>query len=250
MTLTPGSKPHWKLLQVRENPEHDLFDSVISEFNDIAGFDADFWIRKVDPTKTDQLYGEDTTVEWDGPYRTSVVYKPTEETKMFDFMGFSSDDHIQYMEMARTVFWRDVQPDEEYHYMPKVGDLIKTLWNNMSYEIMDVGSEEKVFQGKKMMFEFICKPYRYGHESKTADDFIFTEPSSADTQEFDLVSPGLSSEFDLFDENDLPENMETYTQTVCASGEYVSPYGDNDFLEEESNKINKYNDIDTKIYGF
>jgi hypothetical protein len=122
------------------------------------------------------------------------------------------------MQMSKSVFTRDVSNI----FIPKIGDVIKTLWNNKSYEIVDVGSESKIFQGKKMIWEFICRPYRYSSQSESADDILFDTPS----------------------EIDFPEINETTTSKP------ISSYGENDYIEEESEKIESYDNLDTTIYGF
>jgi hypothetical protein len=122
------------------------------------------------------------------------------------------------MQISKSIFSRDVSNN----FIPKIGDVIKTLWNNKSYEIADVGSESKIFQGKKMIWEFICRPYRYSSQSESADDILFDTPS----------------------EIDFPEINET---TVSKP---TSAYGENDYIEEESNKIENYKDIDTSVYGY
>jgi hypothetical protein len=122
------------------------------------------------------------------------------------------------MQMSKSVFTRDVSNI----FIPKIGDVIKTLWNNKSYEIVDVGSESKIFQGKKMIWEFICRPYRYSSQSESADNILFDTPS----------------------EIDFPEINETTTSKP------ISSYGENDYIEEESEKIESYDNLDTTIYGF
>jgi hypothetical protein len=122
------------------------------------------------------------------------------------------------MQMSKSVFTRDVSNI----FIPKIGDVIKTLWNNKSYEIVDVGSESKIFQGKKMIWEFICRPYRYSSQSESADNILFDTPS----------------------EINFPEINETTTSKP------ISSYGENDYIEEESEKIESYDNLDTTIYGF
>jgi hypothetical protein len=122
------------------------------------------------------------------------------------------------MQISKSIFSRDVSNT----FIPKIGDVIKTLWNNKSYEIADVGSESKIFQGKKMIWEFICRPYRYSSQSESADDILFDTPS----------------------EIDFPEINETTTSKP------ISSYGENDYIEEESEKIESYDNLDTTIYGF
>lgn len=148
MTLDPNFKPQWELLDFEQiEQEYALFDSIASEFNDVAGFPIEYYVLDVENGNVDLLYGEDPTMNWVGPFRTKIVYEPTNESEVLNAFGFSSDDVITAMMITKSVFSRDIS----YDYPPKVGDVIKTLWNNKQYEIVDVGAESKIFQGKKMV---------------------------------------------------------------------------------------------------
>lgn len=217
MTLDPNFKPQWELLDFESSVDETLlFDSVISEATDIMGFPIEYRTLLVNREDVDDLYGEDPNIGWSEPYRTKLIYEPSNEMEVLNAFGFSSDDAITAMMMAKAVFSRDVS----YDFIPKVGDVIKTLWNNKTYEIVDVGAESKIFQGKKMVWDFICRPFRHSNQSSSADDIIFNAP----------------------DDGDFPDiNFEYETRPLSA-------YGDNDFIEEESNKIDT--SAKTEIYGY
>lgn len=217
MTLDPNFKPQWELLDFESSVDETLlFDSVISEATDIMGFPIEYRTLLVNREDVDDLYGEDPNIGWSEPYRTKLIYEPSNEMEVLNAFGFSSDDAITAMMMAKAVFSRDVS----YDFIPKVGDVIKTLWNNKTYEIVDVGAESKIFQGKKMVWDFICRPFRHSNQSSSADDIIFNAP----------------------DDGDFPDiNFEYETRPLSA-------YGDNDFIEEESNKIDT--SANTEIYGY
>jgi hypothetical protein len=121
------------------------------------------------------------------------------------------------MSLTKAVFSRDINGIEK----PKVGDVIKTLWNNKTYEIVDVGAENKIFQGKKLIWDFICKPFRHSNQSISADNIIFNRPDE------DLF-PNDNFEFDTLE---------------------LSAIGDNEYIEEESDKIDN-NSVDSSYYGY
>ncbi|MBU0847685.1 hypothetical protein KKH23_10905, partial [Patescibacteria group bacterium] len=106
------------------------------------------------------------------------------------------------------IFSRDVSGG----YEPKPGDVIQTLWNERSYEVVDVGAEGSIFQLKKMIWEFILKPYRFSDQSESAQDISWDVDST-------LSEP-------------------------------LTAYGDNAWIEEESDDIDLYSDVDSSIYGF
>lgn len=215
MNLRPIEKPYWELTDFIDENEHNLFDSVTSEFNDITGFPIDYYI-KVNTENSDYLYGEDQIEEFSTPpYKTKMIYEPTSEPYMVDMFGMSSDDTLEYGMITKTIFERDVSDTLQ----PKIGDVIHTLWNDRLYEIVKVGSEQKIFQGMKMIWEFVLRPYKYSSESESAEDVLFSTPES--------------DEFPDINKVDVLES------------EPLSAYGDNEEIENDS-----YDDPDSAIYGF
>ena len=102
-------------------PEHDLFDSVTSEFNDIAGFPIKYFI-KIDSAELNHIYGEDTNTTFSEGYDTKVVYEPQEEIATIDIFGYVPTEQIQYCYITKSVFKRDVGD-----FLPKVGDVVLML---------------------------------------------------------------------------------------------------------------------------
>jgi len=173
--------PEWELYHINGNPEHDLQDSVVVEYNDIAGIKIEYYIRD-ESIEMDQLYGESVNTGYIGPYNTKIIYEVTEEPTVTDTFGITSVDVIQYGWIPITTFSRDVSAS----YDPKPGDVLRTIWNERSYEIVDVGKEGAIFQLNKNVYEFILKPYRFSDQSESAADVSFdvdgdtyTEPLTA-----------------------------------------------------------------------
>ena len=203
-------KPKWQLYDIEDtNPEYELFDSTIVEFTDISGIIIQYFIRK-ETVSMDQLYGESTNTEYYDPLNTKIIYEVTEETTIINSFGISSEDMIQYAFMPKTTYTRDIR--NTYDINPKPGDVIKTLWNNRAYEIADVGEEAHIFQLRKLIYEFILKPFRFSEQSESA--------------KVPLKSPD-----------------STYTSPITG-------YGDNEYVEEESDDVDTYGDVDTSVYGF
>jgi len=219
-----GQGQFWKLLQIDDtNPEYQLFESVICEFTDISGWDVHYYIKQPSE-KLDYLYGEDPNSEFTEAFDTKLIYEPSEETSLLDSFGISSDDLIQIAWMPKSIFIRDVSENyEDINYIPKPGDCIRTLWNNLIYEIVDKGEEDKIFQGRKMIFEFALRPYRHSKDSESADDMAF----------------------EIADEFDFP-GFGGQTETETLSG-----HGDNTKIGKESKNNYSYDGKDTKsLYGY
>lgn len=217
MSLDPNESPLWELLDFEDPVDESLlFNSVASEANDIMGFPVEYRVLLIEPNKTDPLYGENPTAQWSNPHRTKIVYEPTLEMETLNAFGFSSEDTITGMMITKSVFSRDVSTSP-----PKVGDAIKTLWNNKTYEVVDVGAESRMFNGKKLIWDLICRPFRHSSQSASADDIIFDVPNFSD----------------------FPESNFEY-ETLAPSA-----LGDNDFIENESDLIDQ-NKINSFYYGY
>jgi len=208
-------KPDWNLHNTYNNPEHKLFDSLTTEFNSITGFPV-YYYRLIDTGDADSLYGEYPNSKFSEPYSTKVVYTPSYEENLLDVFGFVGNDTLEFMYITKTLFSIDVSSTEK----PKPGDVIKALWNNKTYEITKVGSEQKIFQGKKMIWEFICKPYVHSEESDSADDML----------------------------NKVLTDVEFPEINITTETEELSAYGDNDDITDEASNIS--NDIDSAVYGY
>lgn len=221
--------PAWRFYDITtDNPEHLLYDSLIVEFTDIAGFEIDIYFPIVD---WDQLYGEDPNTNLTDAITTKLLYEPTEETSILESFGITSDETMQYAVIPKTLFTRDceatfmatasISGDVVY---PVPGMVIHTKWNNRKYEVVNVGAEQQIFQAKKLIWEMILRPFRYSHESLTHHRLhtlnttaMWTSSGSAGT------------------------GQPVYDDLLV--------YGDNAWIEEESDVIDSYDDIDEKIFG-
>lgn len=191
-----------------DNVEHDLFDSMVVEYNDIQGIKIDYFVFKDEDADMDTLYGEATDMSYSVANRTRMTYEPTEESNIFQSFGMSSDEMIQFAFIPKTTFTRDVSAGIN----PKPGDVVQTIWNERTYEVVDAREEESIFQLKKLVWNLILKPFRYSEESDSTKEML-QDPDN-------LLSDPLSA------------------------------YGDNEWIDDESDEIDNYGDADTSIYGY
>jgi len=223
-------KPKWKLHQLYNNPEHELFEDLIVEFVDIAGIEVDYYVRNETVSDFDTLYGEPAyqNTTYKNKKRTKMIYEPTEEPTLTTGFGINSEEIIQYSYMPKYIFNRDVAAAnaagsavDAVGRIPKPGDVMKTIWNNRAYEVVDVHEEENIFQAKKQIWNFILRPYRFSEQSTSAS----------------AIHPFMR-------EPTLPLRG---TETTP-----LSAFGDNEYLENESDDIYDYgeNSVDTSIYGY
>lgn len=281
--------PLWSLYDVTDNnPEFCLYESVVSEYTDISGFPV-YYYRAI--SNMDPLYGEDSNQDFTGPIETKLVYEPTEEPNIIDMFGIKSDDTLQYTLIPKANFSRDVASGDDT-ITPMPGDVIKTLWNNRNYEIVDIGSEQNIFMGKRLIWEFILRPYRFSEESTKAEEihrstigvtyiYIYpdglladvTHPDGSIDVGVDVTTLGLDlttlvcgstyaknsdGSIDVYndtlvveDEKDPhPEYTGQSNETAPLEDKISDNLGDGDWIETESDNIDNYGDVDTKIFGF
>lgn len=203
-------KPKWELYDVSNNPEAELYEDYIVEFTDIAGIAIDYYVSMYDDIDADQLYGEPEyqNLYYHNPKRSKMIYEVTEEPKLISTFGMYSEDVLMFGMMPKFTFTRDVSASRD----PKPGDVIKTLWNDRAYEVVDVGAETHIFQLHKKVWEFVLKPYRFSEESDSAIS----------------ISPDLDS---------------TLTNPSSA-------YSDNEWIEDTSDDMESYSNVDTSVYGY
>jgi hypothetical protein len=181
-------------------------------------------------------------------------------------------------------------------FQPMPGDVVKTLWNNRNYEIVDIGAEQSIFMAKKLIWEFILRPYRFSEQSSAAVaihrsaaqllhiyvhpdgatvDLMYedgTEATGLDISVLGTLTPPVEINMDalacdaVYTVN-ADGSIETTTQTVVEEdadpleGEYQETgaplkdgsskkYGDDTWVEIESDEIDDYGDVDTKIFGY
>ena len=206
-------KPKWELYDLNENPEHDLWEDYIVEFVDIAGTKIEYYISNYDTMDKDELYGEPLyqNLTYSDPIESKMIYEVTEEPALITSFGINSEDMIAFAYMPVKTWIRDISRTDE----PKPGDVIRTLWNSRAYEVVTIKKELTIFELYKRAYNFILKPYRFSEESEEARDIS--------------INPDLTL-------SDSPSGVESF--------------GDNDYIEDASDDIDPYGDVDTSVYGY
>lgn len=218
------SKPGWSMYDLDPNNcEHRLFESSLCEIVDIAGYPIEY--RCLLP-KNEWLWGEDPNSRLSYPSYTKVIYAPDTSSNLLDMFGLVSDETIQYMFIPMATFKRDMGMlyndtfGSDIAVQPRVGDIIKTLWNNLNYEVVSLSTDDDVFMAKKFTFSLILRPFRFSEQSsshRTVHTGIPDDP-------FATIVPGPSGQ-DVMQYNGVEEL-----------------FGDNDNVQAESKKIYDYTD--------
>lgn len=194
-------KPQWELHDLHDNREHDLWQSYIMEFCDISGIAIEYYVRNAEEEDYDVLYGEHQYYGFDTAKESKILYDVEETPQIWNIFGSTGTDSVVGM-IPKGTYRRDVSQTVE----PKIGDVIRTVWNDRSYEIVMVDPDIRIFQLKKMVWVFNLRTYRFSEQSSTASAL-----------------------------SDTPA---------------ISAVGENTWIQEQSDEIDDYSDVDTTIYGF
>lgn len=205
------NKPQWNLYNLTDNPDHQLAESFVAEFTDITGITCTYYRR--DPSVLpDQLYGETQDAEYLEGKETKIIYDVGDIPTVYSMFGMLATDSI-VAHIPQSIYRRDVDPNTAptSSTVPMVGDAIYIPYFNRSFEVMHVAEDDKIFLLKSLVWVLNLKPFRFSEESDSAADV------SAD--------------------------ITTTTPSITA-------FGDNDYIEEQSNTIDTYSDVDSTIYGY
>jgi len=204
-----------------DNPEHMLFQSNLCEITDISGFPIEYRL----------LWGEDPNSKLSYPSYTKVIYAPETETNLLDMFGLTADDTLQYISIPKAIFNRDLGMlytdtiGPSAFIQPRVGDIIKTIWNNRNYEVVNISEEENIFMAKKFVWDMIVRPFRFSEQSDEHREVHTGLPDDP----FESIVPGLDGD-------------------VIQNNYATEMFGDNEDIDRESDTIYEHEE-DDKIQG-
>jgi len=208
-----SAKPQLEIYNLKDNPEWQLAESVAAEFTDISGIKITYYQRDT-AIVSDVLYGETQDAEYKDGKETKILYEVGEIPTLYSMFGMIATDQI-VAHIPQCIFFRDVSQTE----MPMPGDVIKIKWyhgmfsnsEERTFEISHAAQDQSIFQLRSLVYVLYLMPYRFSEESQSARD----------------VSSDLSS---------------------VSQG--ISAYGDNAWIDTQSQAISAYDGVDTNIYGY
>ena len=214
------AKPNLEIYNVRDNPEYLLAESVAAEFCDATGIKIAYYVRD-NAIQPDPLYGETMDAEYKEAKETKILYEVGEIPTLYSMFGMVATDQI-VAHIPQSVYYRDISQTEK----PKPGDAIVVHWyrgsfeedpdpDERAFEINHVAEDQSIFQLRSLVFVLYLMPFRFSEESDSARN--------------------ISLAIHDVDTNQPPS---------------ISAYGDNVWIDTESDAMSAYNGIDTTIYGF
>lgn len=203
------------------NLEFNLWADWSWEQNKLYG--ADVLYYRLEPIAKDKLYGEDPLERFRPPKRCRTSFEDINQPDRFwSAFGMMSDD-VFICIIPKLEFLNKIGSES-----PKAGDIIRTTWNNINYEVIYI-HEHPEFGYASSTFRFTMKRFEFTYQEGTEQEYRPDDP-------FVTFVP------------DNDPNISLVSDSTA--GEY---YGaDGGFIEEESNDIVDYDQheqLDDDIYG-
>lgn len=132
--------------------EKALYQSVITEAINIAGYDCEYWRVNRDKNK-DKLYSEDPYPSFVTKFPLKCQFEVIAETYMFNKFGFQSADAMDIYishQQFKNVMGGEHDPDTvQPNITPRAGDFIWIKYQNRVYTIATVEQENNIFLQEK-----------------------------------------------------------------------------------------------------
>lgn len=212
-----GGKGPWQTYDVIDNPEWKLAEAMAVEFTDIAGIQAIYYNQDT-TVIPDPLYGETQDKAYLDGKETKIIMEVGEIPTNYSMFGIVATDQL-LVHMPMATYRRDISQT----IPPIIGDVIvipyyRGVMNSLgedpiegrTFELIHVDVDQNLFQLRSLVYSLYLIPYRFSEESESAADV---------SSDIDTNSPSISA------------------------------YGDNVYIDSESNKIDTYDDVDRSIYG-
>ena len=207
--------PQWEMYSNEVTCEHKYFENLVVEFCDISGIEVHYY--RIDQSNYDPIYGEDPNLPYYGKKITKMLMPVTGSPSLINIFGLVDDVEVNDAFIPKHIFNRDVLPGGS-HLTPMVGDVIYVPWIQRLYEITwcDDRIDSGIFLAKSFIWQMSIRPYRYSSQNETADELIAPL----------VLGAGPTTSISI---SAMCENVE---------------------VEEESDTIEPYANIDTSIYGY
>lgn len=222
VTPMPNSFFHFQA-----NPAYDsdkeLYRNLLAEGFNIYGTPMTYYVVSYD-TSYDLLFGEDNNRRVARKFPVNAVFDLPKEEDAFAKFGLENLDtfemHVSkkhftsasmYDTSGVSLFPPETDPTETEAYpsiVPKVGDMIKSDYNNVFYEVTSIHEEEEMFLQTKHAWRFMVRVFRDDKLTLSADtSAVFTELSAVSNIE------------DILEINDYITSANEDVKYTCAVGE-------------------------------
>jgi hypothetical protein len=181
--------------------ERCLYDSLLSEGNNIYGTPMMYYVVSYD-VSYDLLFGEDDDRRIERKFPIKAVFTLPEELEQYNPFGIQGLDNFpmnvskkHFTQLSRNNNRSRLFPVQNSSNLsafgpidPKAGDLIKSEYNDVFYEIIDVGEEKEMFLQAKHSWTLTVRVFTDEMLSLSADTSAAMTEISAVIDRNDVLS--------------------------------------------------------------
>ena len=152
--------------QTSYNNERKLFDTLITEVYNKHGVCMNYYITTFD-LNYDKIWGEDNDRKFVRRFPIMAYFTMPREEKLWSKFGIEGMDTFSmfvsksHFKDASTFDPSTNQMSVYDSYVPKVGDIIMSEYNEYIYEISEVKEEAGLYiHSKQHLWEFVVRPFK------------------------------------------------------------------------------------------
>lgn len=138
--------------------ERKLYDLLITEAFNNHGVCCSYYPVSIN-TSYDKVFGEDMSQQIERSFEVMAYFDLPRETKSFSTQGQLWVDKFHIFISKRHF------AAASGSYLPKIGDLIKSQYNDVYYEILSVKAEEEQFLQAKHSWDLTVRVYVDKHQT-------------------------------------------------------------------------------------
>lgn len=162
--------------------ENTLYDKLLTEAYNHHGVKMDYYVVTYD-TNYDPIFGEDNNRRIFRRFPIMTYYTLPQENDVWQPGNLQVIDNF-HLYVSKRHFAAASRLDnsgrQSYSpYIPKVGDILKSRYNNFYYEITHVAEEEEMFHQRKHSWDLVVVQFKDQHISVSATGDISTDSISA-----------------------------------------------------------------------
>ena len=159
-TNFPRIDPIWQFNHFSSayDNERKLYDLLVTESYNNFGVCCSYFPVSVDTTY-DKIFGEDMNRTILNSYEIMAYFDLPKETKTFTTQGQMWVDKF-HIYIAKRHFAAATS-----NYLPKIGDIVRSQYNDVYYEVLSVKAEEEQFLQAKHSWDLTVRVYVNKHQN-------------------------------------------------------------------------------------
>lgn len=155
-----GRSQYFNINSPNYNNERKLLARFVIESINTFGICCEFYIASYN-VKYDPIAGEDGNRRFERCFDFMSYFKQPLENKMWTKDGIVNIDTFSMWSSKQHFKEASIFGNFEEYFPPKIGDVVRSKYNNVFYEITEVIESDTTFlQSRQFAWEFVVRPFK------------------------------------------------------------------------------------------